>query len=170
MLNLEVINKTVDEAAFSPNSFDAISIIGVLEHVPNPLELLAQCFEIVRPGGVITVVVPNMYSLLNMMQKGKSATYDGRNHLIHFSMDTLRKCFNRVGLEVVFEDTLLTGIQKVIQHIQFINPSNDDQRVDFIPEPFRSLITTQSGTVNIERFILSHGFGLRLRMLGRKVK
>ena len=166
--NLKVINKTVEEASFSPNTFDAISMIGVLEHLPNPLQLLRQCMRILKPEGVILVVVPNMYSLLNMVLRDKSLTFDGRNHLVHFSKDTLQKCFSLSGFEIVFNDTLLTGIHNLAKYIQFLDPHGNVDRTDFIPEVFRSLMANNGNRNNLEKFVLSNGLGLRLRMIGRK--
>lgn len=43
--------------------FDTVVLAHVLEHVQNPDGLLRRCASLLRPGGVILVVVPNAGSL-----------------------------------------------------------------------------------------------------------
>lgn len=167
-LGLNVLRKTLKDSGFNHNSFDAITMLGVLEHVVDPFEMLKEAVEVVKPGGGIVVVVPNLYCLLNMTLREKSVTFDGRNHLNFFSMDTLKICFEKAGLEVILEDTLLAGLNNMVKYFQFMDPYGDDKRTNFLPESIRSLVTTDERNKKLERFILDNGLGLRLRMIGRK--
>jgi len=40
-------------AADNPGPFDVITCMEVLEHVPDPGELMAQCADLLRPGGLV---------------------------------------------------------------------------------------------------------------------
>jgi SAM-dependent methyltransferase len=46
---------------FADASFDAVFIIEVIEHVPNPFAALTEIHRVLRPGGVLTLSVPNPY-------------------------------------------------------------------------------------------------------------
>lgn len=48
---------------FKPGSFDAILLMNVLEHVYEPLALLAQLLQLLKPGGVLVVAVPFMVKM-----------------------------------------------------------------------------------------------------------
>ncbi len=52
------------EAGFEPASFDAVTIWYVLEHVPNPLDVLKNVAAVLKPGGVCCIAVPNIRYLL----------------------------------------------------------------------------------------------------------
>ncbi|HCR52265.1 TPA: class I SAM-dependent methyltransferase [Candidatus Kaiserbacteria bacterium] len=47
--------------------FDAITLNFVLEHVPNPTELIAQARSLLAPGGVLLVVSPNDFNPLQKL-------------------------------------------------------------------------------------------------------
>lgn len=47
---------------------DAVSFIGVLEHLVNPLENLALASKMLRPGGIVMIQVPNAISFGSMVQ------------------------------------------------------------------------------------------------------
>ncbi len=48
-----------DLAQSSPGSFDAVTCMELLEHVPDPASLIAACARLVKPGGSIIVSTLN---------------------------------------------------------------------------------------------------------------
>jgi 2-polyprenyl-6-hydroxyphenyl methylase/3-demethylubiquinone-9 3-methyltransferase len=51
-LDIEYRNQTVEEmAAREPASFDAVTCMEMLEHVPDPEAVVAACAKLLRPGG-----------------------------------------------------------------------------------------------------------------------
>jgi 2-polyprenyl-3-methyl-5-hydroxy-6-metoxy-1,4-benzoquinol methylase len=49
---VDVRTATLADAAFAPESFDAVLMHHTLEHVPAPDNLLARIRAVLRPGGV----------------------------------------------------------------------------------------------------------------------
>lgn len=47
------------DAPFGPESFDVITLIDVLEHLPNPTKIVQSIWSLLRPNGIIVVKVPN---------------------------------------------------------------------------------------------------------------
>jgi SAM-dependent methyltransferase len=48
----------VDQLAFAPGSFDAVTSVSVIEHIPHDTEALRLIWEWVRPGGVLLLTLP----------------------------------------------------------------------------------------------------------------
>ena len=48
---------------FKPGSFDAILLMNVLEHVYEPVVLLQQLAQLLKPGGLLVVAVPFMVKM-----------------------------------------------------------------------------------------------------------
>jgi len=56
-----VIGDVSDGIPFPDATFDNVFCIEVLEHVPNPFGALTEMHRVLRPGGVLTLSVPNPY-------------------------------------------------------------------------------------------------------------
>ncbi|MBI5557291.1 MAG: methyltransferase domain-containing protein [Deltaproteobacteria bacterium] len=166
---LTVFQKTIEEVALSADTFDVVTLLGVLEHMVDPKRTLANAVRVMKPGGVISVVVPNVYSLLAMILREKAVTFDGREHMIFFSADTLQKIFQKVGLEVLHCDTVLTGIHNIMKYMQFFDPYGENQGCHFLPEGIRHFCQPQ-GQLLLEDWILKNNLGLRLRIFGRRMR
>ncbi len=44
---------------FRGESFDAVTLIEVLEHTKSDLQVLAECFRVLKPGGKLILFIPN---------------------------------------------------------------------------------------------------------------
>lgn len=48
---------------YSEESFDAVIMSHLIEHVPDPVSLIRECHRILKPGGRLVMVTPNTQSL-----------------------------------------------------------------------------------------------------------
>src|ERR1041385_2250739 len=55
----ELIQKPLQECGFNANTFDAVVLGAVLEHLYNPTEVIQEIARILKPGGVLFIDVPN---------------------------------------------------------------------------------------------------------------
>lgn len=105
---LRVFSGTLGEAAFPPEAFDVVTLLDVLEHLVAPPRELAECWRVLRPGGLLVVGTPNLAGFL----PGVSALVHraaGRNwvpvrppwHLYGFAPRSLRLLLRRAGFDVV---------------------------------------------------------------------
>ncbi len=84
--------------------FDAVTFIDVLEHIPDPVPVLAGARRVLAPGGWIAVKVPNgpvqlhKESIRAGLVRGYRATVaDNLVHVNHFSPRTLTMALERAG-------------------------------------------------------------------------
>lgn len=83
------------EKATSHGLFDAIMISLVLEHVPDPVQFIEEAKQVLAPGGLLCIIVPNDYNPLQKLL----VEYHGykpwwvvpKHHLNYFSIESLTK-------------------------------------------------------------------------------
>jgi SAM-dependent methyltransferase len=111
--NLEVEGRpvTLEEAHFSENYFDAVSLSGLIEHLYEPYITLREVYRILRPGGLLWFDAPNEDGLymragnLYMRAQGRDwvvclAPTFPPFHVQGFNQSSLRRLLTRVGLEL----------------------------------------------------------------------
>lgn len=57
-LALRVSHGVLDDLALAANRYDAVLLMSVLEHIPNPSDTVKQVFRILQPGGWIVLGLP----------------------------------------------------------------------------------------------------------------
>jgi 2-polyprenyl-3-methyl-5-hydroxy-6-metoxy-1,4-benzoquinol methylase len=81
-------------------SFDAVMFKQVLEHLVDPVGALRNAAQLLKPGGVMFVEVPNNESAI-AQQSGLSWEHmDVPRHINFFTQDTLQAAVTRAGLAV----------------------------------------------------------------------
>lgn len=166
---LDVRPNLFKDAGFSPGSFDAITMFGVMEHLSHPKQILAEIWDTLKPGGIVMAISPNVYCLANGTLHEQARTFTGRNHLSYFSRDTFSDLFERNGYEVIHQDTALAGLDAILNYWQFRDP-HSSLSLDFLPPKMRELLQTLDGRQKFEQLIRDWDMGLRLRLAARKPK
>lgn len=109
-LGVEVVEQFVDELDWSAlGTFDCVHLKLVLEHLREPLAVLAAARARLAPGGVLCVQVPNDFNLLQGAVRATLKTpawwVAPPYHVNYFTFRSLRRTLGRCDLEVVREDT-----------------------------------------------------------------
>jgi SAM-dependent methyltransferase len=91
---------TVETVELPPASFDAVSIWHVLEHTGEPVRTLSRAAELLAPGGVLAVAVPNFGSAQRRLFGRHWLHLDLPRHLWHVDRRGLDPILSRLGLVV----------------------------------------------------------------------
>jgi SAM-dependent methyltransferase len=108
-LSFDVRSGELSSGLWEPESFDAVILWSVIEHVQNPLEFLAIASSYLKPGGTVFLQFPTVHGV----EHGKLfqqywALLDLPRHLNFFGRESLSKLCNQAGMELtVFKTPLL---------------------------------------------------------------
>lgn len=95
------------DAVRADAGFDAITFWDVLEHVPEPLQMLRAARERLRPGGVVVTSLPSAVSTTARVERRRWRYYDldMYGHLLHVGPTQLEALFEQADLDVVGAET-----------------------------------------------------------------
>ncbi|MCA1832381.1 MAG: methyltransferase domain-containing protein [Actinomycetota bacterium] len=82
-------------------SFDAVSLLQVVEHLVDPRELLEGCKRLLKPGGVLLVATPNPASLLARAQRERFNYWIPPVHCVWYTPRTLKAALANAGFKNV---------------------------------------------------------------------
>jgi SAM-dependent methyltransferase len=85
---------------FPNNSFDAITLNHVIEHLPDPIATLMACERLLNPGGSLFVATPNAESLSHRIFGAQWRGLEPPRHLAIFTPRALTLAVEESGFEV----------------------------------------------------------------------
>jgi SAM-dependent methyltransferase len=97
---LDVVTSAVESAVYAPASFDVVSCFDVLEHLVDPLRALRRIHGWMRPGGILSVTVPNFGGYWSQLTRTKWPFLTPTEHLHYFERASLRRLLARGGFRV----------------------------------------------------------------------
>lgn len=111
-LGLKVFNATAKEFLEKnkvKSLYDVVTLRNVLEHVPNPKEILNICRELLKKGGITYVSVPNDFNPLQLKAQKVLDTEPWwiafPDHLNYFDFQTIEKLLKDTGFEILMRTT-----------------------------------------------------------------
>lgn len=95
----------IEDLDLAPASMDAVTLMQVLEHVPDPRPLLAACRRVLRPGGALVVATPNPESLLARVKRERFNYWIPPMHVAWYTPGALERLLRASGFAPVLETT-----------------------------------------------------------------
>jgi len=81
--------------------YDVITILDVLEHVPNPYDFLNHAKEFMKPDSLMIVNVPDIGSLFARISKSRWHAFALPEHLYYFNRLSISILLSKLGLRVI---------------------------------------------------------------------
>jgi ubiquinone/menaquinone biosynthesis C-methylase UbiE len=102
--NLQV--GSAQDLPFSNESFGAVIIKHVVEHLDKPERCIGELGRILAPGGVLILATPNLESLLKPLKGDKWIGYQDPTHISLKALDEWLELLKNVGFKIehVFAD------------------------------------------------------------------
>lgn len=98
---LEPIVDTFEACSF-PFTFDLVILSQVLEHLYSPERVIRKIYDVLTPGGILAVAVPNIdWLLVKLLKERENGVLWVPEHLNYFSRDGLKLLLTNSGLRVL---------------------------------------------------------------------
>jgi 2-polyprenyl-3-methyl-5-hydroxy-6-metoxy-1,4-benzoquinol methylase len=153
---LTIHDQPLEMLDLAPRAYSAVTLFDVIEHLPEPGNILRQCHDLMSDDGILYLYVPNYDSASRFLLGEQQAHFIWpTHHLTYFTPRTLKTFLERHGYEVIHWET---------------------QGLDIDDWLFQVRATEQTGVALVEEhrrilqfFINSAGYGKNLRMYARKL-
>lgn len=134
---LDITNSYLTPDTFPENTFDIVTIIDVIEHIPNPNDYLPIVRKILKPDGVLMIKTPNLYwnnfkylVLRKILKRKNFDVYDPREHIIQYSQKSLKLLLNNNGFSPIdfyipLPVQIGSGLLKMLRAISYYISSVD---------------------------------------------
>lgn len=100
---IQIQHGEIFDTKYAENYFDVITLWHTFEHVKDPITYLQEFNSILKPDGLIFILVPNEKFILNYLKGwnwiGKSEILE---HLFFFSVDTLDSMLVNAGFKAIY--------------------------------------------------------------------
>lgn len=101
---LDVRDGILRPGMFPAGSFDMVTLWDVIEHVPQPHEVLTIAFELLKPGGLLLVNYPNVNSIAARLL-GRRWPFWLSVHLFYYTRATIARQLSRAGFKVQWQES-----------------------------------------------------------------
>jgi 2-polyprenyl-3-methyl-5-hydroxy-6-metoxy-1,4-benzoquinol methylase len=94
------------EGAYPDNYFNAISVIHVIEHITGIIDFLNECYRIMKPDSLMTIITPSSQSLGSYLFKKNWRGLEPPRHLQIFSIPGLKNIVNKTNFKIKIIKTI----------------------------------------------------------------
>jgi SAM-dependent methyltransferase len=98
---IDLVQADVQSLDYPGESFDAVVMEHVIEHVEDPAAVLGEAWRVLAPGGELVVVTPNADSMLHRRYGADWLALDAPRHFQVFTRKSLIRLAEEVGVEHV---------------------------------------------------------------------
>jgi SAM-dependent methyltransferase len=104
---------------WEPQSFDTVTIIAALNHIPNRAAVLNECRRVLRPGGriVITMLTPRTSRIWHWLRAPWDADQRQRGmrpgEVYGFTCAQLLELFGQAGFRLLSQQPFMLGLNRV---------------------------------------------------------
>jgi len=164
--NFVVYDKKLEDINFPEKSFDNVALLGLIEHLPNPVDFMKEVNKILPKGGAVLFNgIPNINSMVSMILRDRARMFNGRNHLGYYNINTLKYLLDKTGFTLKYFNTYVSGVDSLINYFQFMEPF-DKLDTNFINKKLLKKILKNEKILN--NFLEEFDLGYKIRAIAIK--
>lgn len=109
---------------FPQIKYDVITLLGVIEHVSDPIKLIAKSIQLLKNGGTLMIQTPNSSSFLAKIMGKFWPPYSPIEHIHIFGEKSLKITFEKCDLHNIYfkSDWKLMPIWYVYNSFNYFGP------------------------------------------------
>jgi len=111
--------------------FDCMFLLNVLEHMRDPIQTVKNAKSLLSDKGILYISVPCIDALVNRILQKEAGVFGGHSHLQFFNHVTMTKFFEKLGIEVLEYETIITELGVIKNYLSFENPYFGDTNQSF---------------------------------------
>lgn len=117
--DVDVIVEDTSKLPFDDNTFDTVTIIAALNHIPNRVEVLLEAKRVLKKSGkiIVTMIPPKTSRVWHRLRKPWDADQHERGmkkgEVYGFSEKELERLFLEAGFEILFKKKFMFGINNL---------------------------------------------------------
>jgi SAM-dependent methyltransferase len=97
---------TLDDCNLSSDSYDLITSYHVIEHLIDPVSMLNEIYNLLKPGGIVFLETPNMESIGAMIRGAKWSNIKPPEHINYFNPASLGCGLEKAGFSRIHTYTI----------------------------------------------------------------
>lgn len=113
--NLNIINRPLHEIEITEGTYDLITSVQVMEHLPDPLGTIRWARKALKPCGIFVVEVPNYLSISSIRHKRDWHILHPVEHIYYYTYGSMKALLNAGGFITIHKPS-------PVNHFLEINP------------------------------------------------
>jgi SAM-dependent methyltransferase len=128
---IDMLQSSLEAANFGKETFDAIVMLHVIEHLYDPAKGLDIINGFLKQGGILVMETPTFDTLMFKVLGRRERSVSWGSHLFFFTFDTLQKLLERHGFEVIKKEKVgrTLTLDRLLWNIGNISKSNFVKKV-----------------------------------------
>ncbi len=141
--DLDVRLGTLNGNFYKPNTFDVVTYQDVIEHIPDPVNELKKIYKILKPGGIVFLVTPDIEGIWSRLLGPLWYHYKPYEHLTYFSQKNISRALKEAGFTNI--ETRKTyhvlSTEYILNRLRYYSPSFFELLLKIITKtPFKNIV------------------------------